>query len=151
MPGHVFFMDCLQNQLREVYCFEFDASEYPTGKDWEGGNMTGGYGTTYWEQFKMAAGRVMALKLVIPMPIANSKFGTGVRFPSITIYKRPEDRPTLASNDFATFRGLQVTSKRNLGLGSIKLPNSVQPKVGGWGGQNDTKMFVPTIVVLKKP
>jgi hypothetical protein len=149
MTKSVFFMDCIQNQLRDIYCYEFYSSSYPTTDEWEEGNMLGGYGTTLWEQSKLTADQALKLKLVVPMPIANSKFSTGAKFPTITIYRRPENNPGLGTNDYLTYKNMRVKSKRNLHLGTFKIPNHVQPKVGRWEGRNETLMFVPTIVVLE--
>ena len=111
--------------------------------------MAGGYGTVYWEEPRVISARVTSLKVVVPMPIANSNFGIGVILSTITIHRRPESQPSLAQNDFILFNNMEVVSKRNLHLGTFKIPSSVLTKVGGWSGQNDTRMFVPTIVLLK--
>ena len=151
MAGHVFFMDCLQNNLREVYCFEFQSADVDMGQDWDEGSMFTAYGADYWESFKREVSVATKLKLVIPMPIADSSFKVGASFPRMTIYRRPAAQPSQGTNDYASFEGMKVTWKRTSPGRTFQMPPDVQSKVRRDFTGSDGRMSVPTIVVLSKP
>lgn len=151
MAGHLFFMDCLQNNLREVYCFEFASTDVDLGRDWAEGSTFYGYGADSWESFKREVNIATKLKLVISMPIANSSFRVGSSFPRMTIYRRPAAQPSQGTNDYASFEGMKVTWKKTSPGRTFQMPPNVQSKVRRDFTGSDSSMSVSTIVVLTKP
>lgn len=146
----VYFLDCLQKDVRGVYCFGFAIEEGKPSKEWEKDNLLNGFGAVGWDQRKRGAAKAAVLKLIVPMPVADKHFGLKVKCPTITIYRRSESEPDTDTNDYVSFQSMEVVSKRNLGSGTIKVPSAFQGKVGTWNGESNNKMFIPTVLILSR-